>query len=292
MFHGSALKTPFIRWPKCFLFAGSRYPLKGLPVFFYSENRPSYSVHVQGEQVGELLFSLSIQQLLTIIASALGSGILIGLERERHNNTAGEPSFAGLRSFAIAALLGALCFLIHLAIGIVGAVSITTFCLYRLYKQQKDIGSTTELAFLMTYLIGALCVFNPLFAAGLAVLLTIILRAKGAMHHFAGQTIREFELRDGLFLLALILIALPLMPNQPYWGSVLNPYVILKLVILILVVQSLAHVAKRLLSQDKALILSSLASGFVSSTATIASYGMQVRTGKADAKINAGAALI
>ena len=245
-----------------------------------------------GALVGELLLSLSLSQLLTIMASALGSGILIGLERERHNNAAGEPSFAGLRSFTIAALLGALCFLIHLAVGIVGAAAVTAFCLYSLYKQQKDIGSTTELAFLMTYLIGALCVFNPLFAAGLAVLLTIVLRAKGVMHRFAGQTIRDFELRDGLFLLALILIALPLIPNQPYWDSVLNPYVILKLVILILIVQSLAHVAKRLFSQDKALILSSFASGFVSSTATVASYGMQVRAGKADAKISAGAALL
>lgn len=242
--------------------------------------------------MGTLLLSLSFQQLLTIIASALGSGLLIGLERERNNRLSAEPSFAGLRSFTIAALLGALCFLIHIAIGVVGVIAITGFCLYGLYQQKNDIGCTSELAFLMTYLIGALCVFNAPFATGLAVLLTIILKSKDAMHHFVGQSIRDFELRDGLFLLALILIALPLMPNQPLWGAVLNPYVILKLVILILVVQSLAHVAKRLLSRDKALILSALASGFVSSTATIASYGMQVRSGQASAKTNAGASLL
>ena len=45
-----------------------------------------------GALVGELLLSLSLSQLLTIMASALGSGILIGLERERHNNAAGEPT--------------------------------------------------------------------------------------------------------------------------------------------------------------------------------------------------------
>ncbi len=39
-------------------------------------------------------------------------------------------------------------------------------------------------------------------------------------------------------------------------------------------------------------MLSSLASGFVSSTATIASLGMEVRSGKAEAKSNAGAGLI
>ena len=39
-------------------------------------------------------------------------------------------------------------------------------------------------------------------------------------------------------------------------------------------------------------MLSSIASGFVSSTATIAQLGIQVRKGEMDAKSNAGAALM
>jgi len=237
-----------------------------------------------------LLQSLTFQELLTIILSALGCGLLIGLERERNKNTRNEQSFAGLRSFTISALLGALCFVIHPYVGVVGAIAVSLFCLYSLSQQKEDIGSTTELAFLMTYLIGAACIWNIPLAASMAVLLTLILMGKTSLHRFAGKTIRDYELRDGLLLLALILIALPIMPNKPLWGSVLNPYVILKLLVLILIVQSMAHVAKRILSNDKALILSALASGFVSSTATIASLGMQVRSGEATAKVNAGAA--
>ena len=180
----------------------------------------------------------------------------------------------------------------HLYIGVIGAVAVSLFCVYSLFQQKQDIGSTTELAFLMTYIIGAICVWNIPLAAGMAVLLTIILMGKQTLHQFAGKTIQSYELRDGLLLLALILIALPVMPNKPLWGAVLNPYIILKLLILILIVQSMAHVAKRILSNDKALILSALASGFVSSTATIASLGMQVRSGRASAKLNAGAGLI
>lgn len=239
-----------------------------------------------------LLQSLTFQELLTIILSALGCGLLIGLERERNKNTRNEQSFAGLRSFTISALLGALCFVIHPYVGVVGAIAVSLFCLYSLSQQKEDIGSTTELAFLMTYLIGAACIWNIPLAASMAVLLTLILMGKTSLHRFAGKTIRDYELRDGLLLLALILIALPIMPNKPLWGSVLNPYVILKLLVLILIVQSMAHVAKRILSNDKALILSALASGFVSSTATIASLGMQVRSGEAIAKVNAGAALM
>ncbi|QJB48562.1 MgtC/SapB family protein [Acinetobacter sp. NEB149] len=239
-----------------------------------------------------LLQSLSFQELLTIMLSALGCGLLIGLERERHKNNNHEQSFAGLRSFTITALLGASCFLLHLYIGVIGTVAVSLFCVYSLFQQKQDIGSTTELAFLMTYIIGAICVWNIPLAAGMAVLLTIILMGKQTLHQFAGKTIQSYELRDGLLLLALILIALPVMPNKPLWGAVLNPYIILKLLILILIVQSMAHVAKRILSNDKALILSALASGFVSSTATIASLGMQVRSGRASAKLNAGAGLI
>jgi len=239
-----------------------------------------------------LLQSLTFQELLTIILSALGCGLLIGLERERNKNTRNEQSFAGLRSFTISALLGALCFVIHPYVGVVGAIAVSLFCLYSLSQQKEDIGSTTELAFLMTYLIGSACVWNIPLAASMAVLLTLILMGKTSLHRFAGKTIRDYELRDGLLLLALILIALPIMPNKPLWGSVLNPYVILKLLVLILIVQSMAHVAKRILSNDKALILSALASGFVSSTATIASLGMQVRSREATAKVNAGAALM
>lgn len=239
-----------------------------------------------------LLQSLSFQELLTIMLSALGCGLLIGLERERHKNNNNEQSFAGLRSFTITALLGASCFLLHLYIGVIGTVAVSLFCVYSLFQQKQDIGSTTELAFLMTYIIGAICVWNIPLAAGMAVLLTIILMGKQTLHQFAGKTIQSYELRDGLLLLALILIALPVMPNKPLWGAVLNPYIILKLLILILIVQSMAHVAKRILSNDKALILSALASGFVSSTATIASLGMQVRSGRASAKLNAGAGLI
>lgn len=234
----------------------------------------------------------SFQDLITILAAALGCGLLIGLERERHKQRESHPSFAGLRSFALSALLGALCFLFGMVIGLTGALIIGGIVIFSLRNQPEDPGITTELAFLMTYFIGAMCLWNIPLAAGLAVLLTIILMAKHSMHDFAGKWIQEAEFRDGLLLLALILIGLPLTPDRPLWGEVLNPYVILKLLTLILVVQALAHIAKRFLSTKNALMLSSLASGFVSSTATIAQLGLQVRKGEMDAQPNAGAALM
>lgn len=238
------------------------------------------------------LQTASFEEFITVIAAALGCGLLIGLERERSKLKHEYKIFAGFRSFAISALLGAICFLFGIEIGIVGALLIGAISIVSLKNQPNDPGVTTELAFIMTYFIGALCIWNISLAAGLAVIITTILIAKQSMHGIASQWITESELRDGIFLLALLLIALPLVPNKPFWGPVLNPHVILKLLTLILFVQALAHIAKRLLSSKNALLLSSLASGFVSSTATIASLGLEVRSGKANATTNAGAALM
>lgn len=238
------------------------------------------------------LQTASFEEFITVIAAALGCGLLIGLERERSKLKHEYKTFAGFRSFAISALLGAVCFLFGIEIGIVGALLIGAISIVSLKNQPNDPGVTTELAFIMTYFIGALCIWNISLAAGLAVIMTTILIAKQSMHGIASQWITESELRDGIFLLALLLIALPLVPNKPFWGPVLNPHVILKLLTLILFVQALAHIAKRLLSSKNALLLSSLASGFVSSTATIASLGLEVRSGKANAPTNAGAALM
>ncbi|RZG85536.1 DUF4010 domain-containing protein [Acinetobacter pittii] len=238
------------------------------------------------------LQTASFEEFITVIAAALGCGLLIGLERERSKLKHEYKTFAGFRSFAISALLGAVCFLFGIEIGIVGALLIGAISIVSLKNQPNDPGVTTELAFIMTYFIGALCIWNISLAAGLAVIMTTILIAKQSMHGIASQWITESELRDGIFLLALLLIALPLVPNKPFWGPVLNPHVILKLLTLILFVQALAHIAKRLLSSKNALLLSSLASGFVSSTATIASLGLEVRSGKANATTNAGAALM
>ena len=234
----------------------------------------------------------SFSQLMMIFAVSLGCGLLIGLERERSKSRHKTKTFAGFRTFAITSLLGTLCFLFNLEIGITGAILVGAISIASLRNQQDDPGVTTELAFIMTYFIGAVCIWNINLAAGLAVTLTILLFAKETLHGLANQWISETELRDGVLLLALILIGLPLAPDKAYWGPVLNPYTILKLLSLILLVQALAHFAKRLLSSRNAIVFSSLASGFVSSTATVANLGMEVRNNHADPKINAGAALM
>ncbi|MDP2020465.1 MAG: DUF4010 domain-containing protein, partial [Hydrogenophaga sp.] len=98
--------------------------------------------------------------------------------------------------------------------------------------------------------------------------------------------------RDGIVLAALVLMALPLVPNRPLWGPALNPYVIVQLLALLLAVQSLAHLCRRLLQARHAVAFSALASGFVSSTATIATLGLAAREGRSPARLMAGGGLL
>lgn len=93
-------------------------------------------------------------------------------------------------------------------------------------------------------------------------------------------------------LAALALLVVPLVPDQPLWGDALNPQVVVRLLVVLLLIQSVAHLGRRLMNARHALGLASLASGFVSSTATIATLGVQARSTPAQARLQAGAAVV
>lgn len=229
-----------------------------------------------------------------MLAAALGCGLLIGIERERRKGSGPGRAPAGVRTFALAALTGAACMLLgQLPLTLVGAAFVAALGVAAYWRNRPDDpGITTEVALLLAYLIGALCYWSLPLAAGLAVTVTGLLAGRERMHHFARQWLQPGEVRDGIVLCALALIAVPLLPDRPLWGAVLNPRGIATLLALLLAIQALAHLGGRLLKARQALVLSSLASGFVSSTGTIATLGMQVREGRTGARLMAGAALL
>lgn len=228
------------------------------------------------------------------LAAALGCGLLMGLERERRKGKGPDRALAGVRSFALASLMGAACMLLgQVWLMLVGAVFIASLGVIAYWRDRSgDPGVTTEIALLLAYLIGALCTWSLPLAAALAVVVTGLLAARDNMHRFAREWVQPGELRDGLILAALALIAVPLLPDRPLWGPVLNPRTTATLLALLLAIQALAHLARRLLQARHALALSALAAGFVSSTATIATLGVEVREGRAAAPSQAGAALL
>lgn len=214
------------------------------------------------------------------LAVALGAGLLIGIERERRKGQGDDRQAAGLRSFAVVAVTGALAqWLAVPGLVVCGAGLVAALAALSHWKSRsRDPGLTTELALFTTYLIGVQCVLSPAFGGACGVGLATLLAARERLHQFATQLLSEQELHDGLLLAAFGLIVLPLIPSGPLvWLGGIDPRPLASLVLLILAIQAAGHVALRWLGPGGGLLLSGLVSGFVSSTATVASFGSRAR---------------
>lgn len=214
------------------------------------------------------------------MAVALGIGLLIGIERERRKGDGSARATAGVRTFAVVSLLGAVSTMVGevvlLAVATAGVAVLAAIGYARTLKQ--DPGLTTEIALLLTLLLGALAMREPTLAAALAVGLAILLAARDYMHHFVRRVLTAQELNDALVLAAATLIVLPLIPDRhigPY--DAINPRTAWTIVVLMLAIGAAGHIAMRTLGPRFGLAAAGLASGFVSSTATIGSMGERAR---------------
>ena len=236
----------------------------------------------------------SLGEAATVLAVALGCGLLIGIERERRKGEGPQRAFAGLRTFSLTCVLGAVAALTGVTgLMVAGAALVAALATVAYWRDRShDPGVTTEVALLLTYLIGVVCAWSLPLAAATAAGLTALLAGRAPLHRFARQWLSPGEVRDGILLAALVLMVLPLVPDRPLWRAVLNPHLIAQLLALLLTVQSVAHLCRRLLSARDAVALSALASGFVSSTATIATMGLAVREGRSPARLMAGGGLM
>lgn len=235
----------------------------------------------------------SLSQLFGFVV-ALGLGLLIGIERERRKGDGPDRGAAGVRSFTLVALLGALG--AHLgteAMLIAGGFVALAALLSYLRSSTEDPGLTTEIALLLTFLLGVLALADPDLAAALGVSIAILLAGKSRLHHFAQQTLTPQEIHDGLLLLASALIVLPLLPAGTIdpWGTV-PIRKLWSLVVLIMAIGAAGHVALRVFGPRIGLPLAGFVGGFVSSSATIAAMGQRAarETARAEAAAAAGMA--
>jgi uncharacterized membrane protein (DUF4010 family) len=238
------------------------------------------------------------------LAVALGVGLLVGVERERRKGRGPQREAAGLRTFALVAVAGALAqALAPGALVVVGALAVAALAVLAYWRTlrgpqaQDDPGLTTEVALLVTYLVGVQCVVQPAVGAACGAVLAALLAARERMHRFATEWLSDQELRDALVLAGVALVVVPLAPTTPWPGfGGLTPRTAAWLVLLILGIQAAAHVAQRLFGQRHALAATGLLGGFVSSTATIATLGARSRAlGAQDARARqrlAGAATL
>lgn len=216
------------------------------------------------------------QQTFIGFAAALCIGLLIGIERERRKGEGPTRGAAGLRTFAVVALVGAIS--VHLGGALLlsgSALGVAALAASAYLRSTKDDpGLTTETSLLLTLLLGGLAVQAPALAAGLAVILVVMLAARERMHSFVKRSLSPEEFRDGLIIAAATFVVWPVMPSGylgPY--GALNLRALWAIVVLVMAIGAVGHVLLRVLGVRFGLPLAGLASGFVSSTATIGAMG-------------------
>lgn len=222
---------------------------------------------------------IALPDLLSI-ATTLGIGLMVGLERERRKGDGPARQPAGLRTCIITALLGQLAWelggsvLLGLLLIALSALMVAAY----VRDRSEDPGLTTEVALLLLACLGALAASSPAAAAALAVVLTILLALRGLLHDLARRWLSPREVRDGLVLATAALVVLPLMPDRPLGPSGLfNPHLTWSFTVLLMAISAAGHLAARMAGSGHGLALSGFIGGFVSSTATIASLGAQAR---------------
>ena len=207
------------------------------------------------------------------IATSIACGTLIGIERERRKTESAVGDIAGLRTFASTALLGTTAQMLDIpGLVLCGAILLIVLIAISYYRSNPgESGVTTEVALFLTYLIGITAVQAPALAGGMTVCLTILLLARTRLHRFATQSLTPSEVRDGLILASAIVVILPILPATPVdaFGMV-DLRKIWMVVVLLLAIQTAAHVGLRVVGQRYGFALSGFAAGFVSSTSTFA----------------------
>jgi uncharacterized membrane protein (DUF4010 family) len=218
---------------------------------------------------------------------ALAIGLLFGLERGWHERKAAEGErIAGVRTFALTGLLGGISGWlvtvtapIFLAAALLSVAGLLAVSYWLKTRSDDDLGITTEIALLLTFVLGAVSMLGEMAHAGaVAVVAALLLSMKRRLHHWV-ERIERFEL-EAVFKLALIsVVVLPLLPDQGYGpGETLNPYELWWAVVVVAGLSFAGYIAIRLVGTRLGILATGLFGGLASSTSTTLALARLVRS--------------
>lgn len=205
-------------------------------------------------------------------ATALGIGLLVGLERERRPDSA-----AGLRTFALVAMLGCLFALLGektggpwvLVAGLLVICAVMVASNFSSQQEERYRGFTSEAAIIVTYGLGAAVWFGyPVLAVMLAITTTILLYFKAELRNFS-ERLTPRDINSILQFAVLSLVILPILPNQSFgpYGAI-NPRQVWWMVVLISGLALAGYMALRLVGARHGAAMLGIFGGLASSTAT------------------------
>lgn len=232
---------------------------------------------------------------------ALAIGLLIGLERGWKGREAEEGEReVGLRTLGLVGLVGGLSGLLAERFGgvVIGLLFIgIAIVLGGVYvvkvRERGDVGLTTEIAVLATFLLATLAGLGQLaIASAGAVVMALLLTYKNQLHGWL-RALARLELLAAFKLLLISVVLLPLLPNQGFgpWQA-LNPYIIWWMVVLIAAISFVGYFAIRIAGARAGTIFTALFGGLASSTATTLNLARLARRRNADVSLLSGGILL
>jgi uncharacterized membrane protein (DUF4010 family) len=246
----------------------------------------------------------------TVITVLIGA--LVGVQREFRQKEKGYLEFAGVRTFMLIALFGGMAAYIseHFAPGLIHAafalVGLLVGCSYvvTLLRREESAGLTTEIAALVTFLLGALVWFpeqggqaqqpagdSTALAIMLAVVVTGILSIKPFTLAFVKRVEQE-EIVSTLKFAIVAFVILPVLPNRPLTALQINPRQVWFFVVLVSGMSFVSYLLIRIIGPRRGLGISGLLGGFVSSTAVTGSLAGRMKEAPALGEVIAGGILL
>lgn len=218
-----------------------------------------------------------------LLAESLAIGLLIGVERYKARRP-GERGFGSVRTFAVIALLGGVCGLLgNTAFTAIGFAAIAVLVAIAFSNEwSTNSGLTTEMAALAVFWLAYLVRVNETLAVSAAIVLAILLASKSSLHDFLADRVSEREFFDTLKFLAVVFVVYPLLPDRSLgpWGF-FNPARVWLMIVLVSTVSYAGYLLVRWLGPNRGALLSGIAGGLVSTTAT--TLALAARTKKAPA---------
>lgn len=217
--------------------------------------------------------------LFKTLGEALAIGLLIGVERYKSRGP-DEKKSAGMRTFTVVALLGAICALLDVpefTLITFGAL-LTLFGIGYWRESNQSLGLTTEITALLTFWFGYLVRSHETLIISAAIVLVILLASKDVLHEFVRGKVTETEFYDTLKFLAVVFVIFPLLPNR-YVGPLefFNPTQLWMLVILVSTISYSGYVLVRILGSRRGTQVNAIVGGLVSTMAVTMSLAERAR---------------
>lgn len=223
--------------------------------------------------------------LIRAIVLSLALGGIIGLERQSHREPESPFGSVGVRTFALAALLGTAAVLAEEVLqGIIYVVGGGYFALLVVFfwherrATDHEVGITTQVSAMVVFIVGVLVPSQPLLAASLAIIVAMVLSLKRYTNRLV-RLLTPAEIISTMKFLLVTVVLLPLLPNRtvdPF--GFYNPLEIWGLVILISGISFMAYFAIRFMGPRRGLTLTGVLGGLASSTAVTLAMARQVRS--------------